>query len=74
MFEIFRKIALGTLLKPKFLTIALVTMIISINLMKLIIKQLPELNKVITELIIYGPSALLVTCLAIFWDSKSNIS
>ncbi|CUN76778.1 Uncharacterised protein [Turicibacter sanguinis] len=69
-----RRVAVRTLLKPKFLISALIIQIISANLMKLIINELPEFNKVITDLIIYGPQAILIIYLAVLWDMKNDIS
>lgn len=69
-----RRVAMRTLIKPKFVISVLIIQTITTNLTKFIINQLPELNKGITELIIYAPQAILVTYLAVLLDMKNDIS
>ncbi len=65
-----RGVSIKVLLNPKFLVSALTIMVVVINLMKLIIKQIPELNEVLKHIMIYTPSAILITLLALVWDKK----
>lgn len=71
MIEILKKnISIKTLFSSKFLAIFFITGVVGISLMKLIVKQFPNLNEVIAEILIYGVPALLITFLAVWLEFK----
>lgn len=70
---IFKKnVSTSTVFSLKFVLFYFIFGFITINFMKLVVIQFPELNQVVIDLLTYGIPAVFVTIFAIWLEEKNS--